>query len=214
MTLSDPLANAFLWLSAPLALAYLLLSDHAPSERRSALKTGATLCLLVAAVISRAPLALSLALAGSTWGDFALSRRGDAYFKSAIAGFALAHLAYVALFLDYPRTSLDRLLGVWPHGMALVAAALAMAVLLWPRSGGLRGPVMAYIVIVTLMGLAALSQPYMAVRIGALMFILSDAILAAEVFLLPPAHRLRRITPYLVWSLYWLAQALFLLIFH
>ena len=44
---------------------------------------------------------------------------------------------------------------------------------------------------------------------AAVMFMLSDMVLAVETFVLPPAHRARRLTAPTVWVLYWGAQALF-----
>jgi hypothetical protein len=41
----------------------------------------------------------------------------------------------------------------------------------------------------------------------------SDVILAFETFVLPTNHALRRYAPYLVWPLYWGAQAGFYLSF-
>ena len=48
---------------------------------------------------------------------------------------------------------------------------------------------------------------------GRLLFVFSDFILAQEMFVLPEDHKLRKVTPYVIWSSYWIAQALFLISF-
>jgi len=48
---------------------------------------------------------------------------------------------------------------------------------------------------------------------AALLFVFSDFILAQEMFVLPEDHKLRKVTPYVIWSSYWIAQALFLISF-
>ena len=67
------------------------------------------------------------------------------------------------------------------------------------------------------MGLAALglplTQPAGIALIGAALFILSDAVLSLELFVLPATHAARRVTPFVIWSTYWLAQAVFLMAF-
>jgi uncharacterized membrane protein YhhN len=48
---------------------------------------------------------------------------------------------------------------------------------------------------------------------AALAFMASDITLAFETFVLAEDHPARRATPYMVWPLYWGAQAAFLLAF-
>ncbi len=85
------------------------------------------------------------------------------------------------------------------------------------RAGDLRGPVLAYIPIILGMGIAVLSLPETgALRWAlpaAIAFIVSDLILATEMFLLPPDHPALKLTPYLIWPLYWGAQAGLLIAF-
>lgn len=99
---------------------------------------------------------------------------------------------------------------------ALVLLGLAMAMLLAPRAGPLKGAVLGYIPVILLMGFAALTLPGVfgaAVFAAACAFMLSDILLAFETFVLPPAHLLRRLTPFAVWPLYWGAQATFTALF-
>lgn len=192
------------------ALAYWPVAGGAPAWGRSALKTAATALLALAAVLHGAPWALVAGLALGSLGDFALSRPGDAAFRAGLGAFLLGHLAYAALFFGQPESAAAALARA-PNLAAcalLLAFSAAMAARLWTRAGALRVPVMAYVAVIALMGLAALTLPLPDAGQGAAaLFIASDAVLAVEVFLLPAAARL---TAPLVWPLYWAAQALFL----
>lgn len=207
-------------LAAAFAATYLLLYCARPTGvGRSVTKTLATALLACAALLAEAPPLLVAGLALGALGDLLLSRDGAQTFLVGLVAFAIAHLAYTALFLTVGAAP-TRLLAPErnPAALTLVALGIAMAWRLWPVAGSLRWPVSAYVGIIVCMGLAALSLPIPAAvpvrplvaMVAASAFILSDALLALELFLLPPGHRLRRITPYAVWTLYWLAQALFL----
>lgn len=207
------IAEICLGLAGIAALAYWPAAGAPPSAPRSALKTAATALLAAAALLRGGPAALVAGLALGSLGDFALSRRGEGWFRAGLGAFLCGHLAYLALFLGRPESA-PALLGR-PAGLAGAAALLgfsaAMAGLLWRRAGALRGPVVAYVAVIALMGLAALTLPVPHPGQGAaLLFVASDALLAAELFLLPAASAARAWTPRLVWPLYWAAQALFL----
>ena len=126
--------------SVTLALVYLLfLTDAAPSTLRSVVKTGAVALLAISAL--PVPL-LALAFGLSALGDLALSRDGDRAFLAGVAAFALAHLAYVAVFLGLgvaPALAVEWRIGA---GFGVATVSLIMARLLWPRSGPLRWPVL------------------------------------------------------------------------
>ena len=214
------IAFALAVLAAGFAVVYLLRHcGEAESRARSATKTLATGVLAAAALVAGAPVLLVAGLALGAVGDLMLSRSGARAFLAGLAAFAIAHLAYTALFLIIGAAP-ARLVAPErnPAALALLALGIAMGWRLWPVTGALRWPVLVYVGIIVVMGMAALSlpipptgpyDPLVAIAAAAL-FILSDAILAFELFLLPATHRLRRISPYAVWTSYWLAQALFL----
>jgi len=201
------------------ALGYLVICARPPSQQRSLLKTGAVMLLAVAAGVSGASWLLAAALALCALGDWMLSRAGEGAFLAGTAAFAAAHLVYVALFLTQPAadparwSELPQILFV----VGLLVLALGMAWLLMPQAGALQGAVLAYIPIILAMGLAALVLPDQGtlrfVLPAALLFILSDMVLASERFLLSPGHPAQAATPYIVWAAYWLAQLGFLLAF-
>lgn len=185
-----------------------------PSVKRSVIKTLSVVLLLAAAWIGHGPALLLVALGLCALGDFLLSRPGETAFMAGVGAFAAGHIAYVALFLTTSGAALDRLGAAWPSLLGLAILGCVMAVILWPRAGALRGPVMAYIPIILAMGAAAQVLPvqHHDARTAAFLFIASDLILALEMFVLAEG-RWKRIAPFAVWPLYWLAQALFTLSF-
>lgn len=204
--------------AALMALIYLGLTARDPSALRSAVKTGSVVLLGLAAGLAGAPMWLVLALLLCGLGDYFLSRAGETAFMAGVGAFAAGHLAYVVLFLAAPSSELGRL---WQMPALILTVALAvlgvvMLRILAPRAGDLKLPVMGYIPIILAMGFAALSltDPVLAwVLPAALAFMLSDVVLSFETFVLAEHHPLRRITPYLVWPLYWGAQMGFYLSF-
>ncbi|MBL4769119.1 MAG: lysoplasmalogenase, partial [Rhodobacteraceae bacterium] len=95
-----------------------------------------------------------------------------------------------------------------------VLLGLVMARLLSPRAGALRGPVLGYIPIILGMGVAVLAVPGPGwALLAAVAFVTSDIVLACEKFLLTEGHPALRWTPYVVWPLYWGAQAGFYILF-
>jgi uncharacterized membrane protein YhhN len=92
-----------------------------------------------------------------------------------------------------------------------------MLYVLFLKAGPLRWAALFYVPVVVAMGiLATVLPPVGAIALvlpAALLFVFSDFILAQEMFVLPEAHKLRKVTPYVIWSSYWIAQALFLISF-
>lgn len=193
-------------LGAVLALVFWLgYCWRGPSWTRSLVKTGSVAVLALAAFGQGLPV-LGAALAFGAFGDFCLSRVGQTWFLAGMGGFGVAHLLYTFLMFDGVA-----LPGRWPLmiGLGLFGAAMGWA--LWARAGALRVPVMVYLVIIMAMALTALALDtgpfWPVVTVSALLFVLSDTILAVELFLIPVGHRLSRYLPFLVWPSYWLAQA-------
>lgn len=195
------------------ALAYLLAFCHRPSSwSKTWVKTVSVAALALAAAFAGAPVLLVLALALCAAGDYFLSRDSEATFLAGVGAFAAGHLAYIALFLATPGAALTHL----NSGVYLIAIAsfclygAVMMALLFHKAGALRFAVMGYVPIIIGMGLAAMTVPQLGpldwVLPAACLFMLSDSVLAAELFLLPEDHPARRVTPFVIWSSYWLAQ--------
>jgi uncharacterized membrane protein YhhN len=210
MTGEPDLVSASVLVGFGAALWFGLWYGHGPgSLLASVVKTVAVAALALAALAGAAPALLTLGLGLSALGDLALSRPGERPFLAGLAAFGLAHLAYIVLFMLQPDWALPPAL----PAAGLLLACLAMAVFLWPHAGALRAPVLTYAALISLMGLAALGQPRTAGALAAVMFILSDAILAVQIFRPTTGWARWRATPRLAWGLYWGAQALFLQVF-
>lgn len=208
--------NSPLFLFAALcAIAYLGLTGQRPSLLRSVTKTASVALLALAAFNAWAPDLLVLALALCAIGDLCLSREGERPFMAGIGAFALGHLGFAVLFLTAPGSDPSAIFTTSSGIIValLVLIGLVMARILAPRAGDLKGPVLIYIPVILLMGIAALAVPDRTVLVSAFAFIVSDMVLAAETFLLPETRRVRRVTPYLIWPLYWGAQAGFFVAF-
>lgn len=198
------------------AAAYLFLTTRPIGLGRSVIKTASVAVLGLAAWLSAGPVLLVLALGLCALGDWLLSRDGDTAFMAGIGAFAAGHLAYIALFLTHPLADITRI-GQSPQiwlVIGLGVLGLGMARILVPRAGDLRLPVLGYIPIILGMGMAVLALPGQGVLgwalPAALAFIVSDLVLAVEKFVLRDGHPLLRVTPYVVWVLYWGAQIGFL----
>lgn len=192
-----------------LALGYLCLVHARESWGRSALKTGAVFNLALMAVLKMPLLAVALGLCAL--GDLALSRPGERAFLAGVASFAAGHLAYVWLFLSLPGSDPERLATapmLWAV-LLLFLIAIGMARMLARHAGEMRVAVLLYVPVIVAMALAGFTLPQPLIWGAAVMFMLSDMVLAVETFVLPPAHCARRLTTPTVWVLYWGAQALF-----
>ncbi|MCA2009297.1 lysoplasmalogenase [Tritonibacter mobilis] len=192
-----------------LALWYLCLVHARESWGRSVLKTGAVLMLALMAALKMPLLAVALGLCAL--GDLALSRPGERAFLAGVASFAAGHLAYVWLFLSLPGSDPERLATapmLWAV-LLLFLIAIGMARMLARHAGEMRVAVLLYVPVIVAMALAGFTLPQPLIWGAAVMFMLSDMVLAVETFVLPPAHRARRLTAPTVWVLYWGAQALF-----
>ncbi|HZO38732.1 MAG TPA: lysoplasmalogenase [Methylomirabilota bacterium] len=168
----------------------------------------APLAVLAARVLSRAQRPrdarlLTAALALSCVGDVFLHLDARRYFVHALGAFLLAHLAYVALFVsNWPRP-LRLSAGQIVSAALVVVYGVVMCAWLWTGLGRLRVPALAYAAAIVAMTvstiLAGFSRPYVA--IGALLFLLSDSLIAAGRFkLVVPLAAL------LIWPTYYLGQ--------
>lgn len=171
--------------------------------------------VLIFAIAATAPLAnagaegyrhwVLLALAFSLAGDICLMFEGNRWFVGGLSSFLLAHLAFVAAFLQGVR-GID--LPVWLAAVAVYAVGLLLILL--PRAGVLKLPVLAYCAVLAGMVFAAAarhsqlaSADSLRVLLGALTFMLSDSLLGWRRFVGP-----FRAAQALILSSYWLAIGL------
>lgn len=201
--------TALLAAAITLAIVYgAFFSVGGPSFPKLIFKAGATTLLAAWAYSAGAPPLLIAALALSALGDAFLVGEGDKWLLPGMAAFFAAHVAYVGLFWGEPAT---------PHTAlnltaqtALIIAGIAMIWRVAPAAGPLRIPVIAYAAVILMMGAAALRlpEPHTLAIAGALLFILSDALLAEELFIMDKAAAIRRLTSRTVWATYFGGQSL------
>ena len=206
----------FFCAAAGLALWHLLAFAAAPaSALKSAVKTGAVAWLALglwgAGPAGGPGWAVLAGLWLGTAGDFFLSRRGERAFLLGMAAFGAGHLAYAGAFWVKGTG--------WPDpvaGLAVLGIGGAALLVLAPRAGALAGPVRAYVAVIVVMVLAALRLqtdpwPVAGAVAGALLFMVSDLLLALLLFVWPARPGqwgARALGARGVWVLYWPAQAL------
>jgi uncharacterized membrane protein YhhN len=206
----EAIPNGTLILSAVAAFLYLVLVGEPSSWRRTFAKTASTGLLGGLVLVENGPPLLAAALFLSALGDLLLAEDGDRAFLAGLGAFLVAHLVYVVLFaLAGGGPSI-----LWGDpvrlaaGIAMVLLSLATVARLMPAlPPGLSAPVAAYGIAILAMGLTALTLPAPAVLVGAILFMASDALLAAGRFLLAVDSPRQALVRPAVWSLYYLGQA-------
>ena len=154
---------------------------------------------------NREGLILGASLLFSSLGDVFLAVDGEKLFVFGLGSFLIAHLLYVALFArNWPKpltaSKAQKLLVA-----LLTIYSAAMLVWLWPSLGSLGLPVAVYLCAITAMGVAATLADFQTrwIVTGAVLFILSDSLIAIGKFKTPIAAG-----DYLVWGTYYLGQLL------
>lgn len=116
-------------------------------------------------------------------GDIVLELDRANYFVYGLAAFLVAHLFYIAAFVKGMQIKGPRTLAA----LAIVAYGVIIGYLLTPKLGDMLVPVVAYLVVIIVMGIFAClgAANHWLVIIGACFFILSDSIIAVNRFLIP-----------------------------
>lgn len=206
----DSLANGTLILSLAAAIAYLPVQGRQPSLRRSLVKAGATALLALLAFIEGGPMLLIVALVLSAAGDAFLAQTSEKAFLAGLVSFLAAHIAYVMLFLFSGNGLQTLVAGTWRIGLcagAIAAALYLLRQLLATVATEMRLPITLYTIAILAMLLAAATVPALIVVVGALLFVISDTLLAIGRFLLAPQSAQQKPLGAAVWVSYYLAQA-------
>lgn len=141
---------------------------------------------------------LLLALIFSWGGDVLLMGSGELYFMLGLASFLAAHVFYIFTFRQFLQEDdtqalqgLQRIRFAFP----IILYGSGLVVILYNRLGDLKIPVLLYALVLTVMVLNALmrfgrtSTPsFVMVFGGALLFMISDSILAVNKFLDPISY--------------------------
>ncbi len=168
----------------------------------SAIVKGLSIATLAWLAWSMGARLLALGLAASSLGDVLLDIRSINLFIPGLIAFLLAHIVYTALFFQawqYP-------LRIWERQRVLAGCvmlySLGFTIWLAPSLGALTIPVGFYICAITAMVVSTIVADVSArVVVGALLFLVSDSLLAIAKF--KGSFSLR---DYAVWGTYYLAQ--------
>jgi len=146
---------------------------------------------------------LFLALVGSVTGDVLLAVPHEQSFVRGLMGFMAAHVFFIILFVSNRQPMKE--VGTLPIRTAslLWVVAFAAAFFMYDALGDMRMYVFTYTAVLTAMASTALLSkfPIRLTGTGAVLFVISDAVLGANQFLSVPAW-----TGYIVWITYYLAQ--------
>jgi uncharacterized membrane protein YhhN len=147
-------------------------------------------------------------------GDGFLAGDPKRWLLPGLVAFLLGHIAYVAMFLvPVPDPWGEPSLGLtgWVVAGFVVAAALVMLRWLWGSLGDMRWPVVAYVAVISAMVVASLtvSRQGAHLAVAALLFMASDAVLAADLFKGVKLFGSNRLTAWAIWFLYFGSQLLF-----
>lgn len=170
-------------------LAYLAVIHRLPFKGDFVLKSIPAFCLAAMAWIYVPGLTGKLLFAGfifSAGGDISLSfaQKSEKFFLMGLGSFLVAHVLYVIAFAQNAQYSSEKLplIALW------VVFAIAMAVVLYPKLGEMRIPVFAYVAVILAMVIVATlwqgARPTLLVA-GAVLFMLSDSMIAINKFLKP-----------------------------
>jgi uncharacterized membrane protein YhhN len=136
--------------------------------------------LLMPALIPGRDRSTQQALALGCAGDVALLGSSANAFTAGLGSFLLGHLAWMRALRQRPGTALLRRRPLLATPYA--AAWLGLNIVLWPRTGKDRLPVLAYSVALTGTALMALDTGDLRTAAGGAAFLISDTLLALERF--------------------------------
>ena len=175
--------SGLLFVAALVAAAlYTLLLPWQPYPGSVVLKT--SMCVLLAAYAWQAKQKLLVAaLLCSAAGDAFLGVDGQRLFVPGLASFLVAHIFYIAIFIRGGHTALSRSRQIVLA--AIVVFTVGYAAILWPVLGDLRWPVAAYMTVITVMALCSLRMKSTLLPLGAVLFMISDSLIALGKFLSP-----------------------------
>jgi uncharacterized membrane protein YhhN len=176
-------AGPLAWLFAALSLAFVASIALLPYPGDFLLKVSPIVCLVVAvAMAGTGPLQRQViaALVFSGIGDISLER---GLFTLGLGAFLVAHLFYLSVFcrhLRMTRQGVAALLGLAIYGAAVVTY-------LSPHLGEMATPVYLYMTVIFAMAGAAVSgrDNHPLVALGAVLFVLSDSLIAINRFAEP-----------------------------
>ena len=134
-----------------------------------------------------------------TCGDIFLDLSRTEFFIQALAAFLFGQIFYIIAFAQQFYYRKKRLY----LALSPLLYALVITIILFPRLGTFLIPVLVYIVVITLMGIfsAFINSKKTGIFIGAMIFIISDSLIAINKFVVPFKY-----STAIIISLYFIAQ--------
>jgi uncharacterized membrane protein YhhN len=106
----------------------------------------------------------------------------DGLFVFGMAAFGAAHICYATAFVNLIRRDGPNI-AAWPLAMGVLGVSIVLGVWLAPGMGSLTAPALVYQLIISFMVmLALLSRSPLLARVGAVLFMLSDTLIAMGMF--------------------------------
>ncbi len=193
------------------ALGYgLIMTALAPSLQRTVVKTIAVGALAVMAFLSDAPWLLAAGLLLCAVGDAFLAGDPKRWLPLGLAAFLVGHILLIFLFQETRDHSLEMTHLQIAGAVGLGVATVAMLAWLWRSLGPMRAAVILYAIVIAVMVGTSFLLPlfYWPAMVGAVLFMSSDAILAAGLFREAALFGSQRLSRWAVWFLYYGGQAL------
>lgn len=204
---------AFAAIALAAAAAYgLVFLNKPPSLVRASVKTAFMAALSAAFATTNAPPPLILALICAALGDLFLAFDKTWTLGLGILSFLAMQILYTLIFFGLWMLSGDNS-PLWPrYAMMGLIVIVSAGFLIWiaPKLKWLALGVVPYSLAIVAMVCMAMWLPWAGwtAMLGALSFLVSDGVLSAELFKLPPDTPVRRITAPVVWWTYAAAQVL------
>ena len=187
-----------IFISILLSAVYFLTIPWHPFPGSWVVKAASIVILSVIAARDRA-YGLAIALAFSAVGD-ALLEYSPGLFASGLVAFLLAQITYSVTFMRARKVAQTQ-----PAAVILIAYSFGLAAWLLPGVGPLAVPVAIYVMAITAMVVCAFFArfPNRLVEAGAVLFLISDSVLAVNRFRMPIP-----LSGWIVWSTYYCGQLL------
>lgn len=151
----------------------------APTERKysTLVKPLALIFITLAAIVSGANVLVIFAFALSALGDYFLATKGERGFRAGLAAFSLAHICFSVFF--YTKAGDYSLLAAVLFTLYYIALMAAI----WSFVGKMRTSVLVYGFLLTMMAILAFGSTYgIWLKLGVVLFVLSDSLIALEKF--------------------------------
>ena len=185
-------------ISAVLSAVYFLTIPWHPFAGSWVVKA-ASVAILAALAARKRARGLAVALAFSALGD-ALLEFSPELFIGGLAAFLLAHVTYTVTFVRRWQSA-----RITPGAVVAACYSAGLAAWLLPEVGTIAIPVAVYVLAITAMVVSAFTArfPNRRVEAGAVLFLISDSMLAVDRFRMPVP-----LAEWIVWPTYYAAQLL------